>query len=187
MRNIFWLYSIVLLIVLSSGCSSGPGIRIEQDPGVNIKAYKTFDFFEPLGTDRAQYSTMITSWLKQSVRKQMERVGYVYQEQDPDLRVNFFLNIKDKQEYISSPYMGPGYYGYRGGLYQMWGGYPGDVSTITYKVGTLNIDLVDAKRKAVVWQGLAEGRVKDSSIRNPGPAIDRVVAEIFANFPNPPE
>jgi hypothetical protein len=79
----------------------------------------------------------------------LERLGFTYDEHAPDLLVNFYLNIVDKQEIRST-------------------------------------HLVDARKNALVWQGLAEGRLKDESLRNPGPAIDAVVAEIFRNFPNPP-
>ncbi|MCI0654722.1 MAG: DUF4136 domain-containing protein [Methylococcaceae bacterium] len=187
MRNVLWFQPAILAIALLSGCATGPTIRVDKDPAAKMTAYKSFGFFDRLGTDRAQYSTIVTSWLKQAIRTQMERIGYAYNEKDPDLHVNFFLNVEEKQEIRSAPSsMGPGFYGYRGGMYGAWGGYPYDIETITYNEGTLSIDLVDAKKKALVWQGLAEGRVKDESIRNPGPAIDKVVGEIFSNFPNPP-
>ncbi len=58
---------------------------------------------------------------------------------------------------------------------------------VAHEQGTLSIDLVDAKHKQLVWQGVAEGEVSDESQRNPGPAIDNVVAELFSNFPYPPK
>jgi len=187
MRNVLWLRAAALSIALLSGCETGPAIRVDKDPSADMSAYKTFAFFDQVATDRAQYSTIITSRLKQATRAQLERHGYTYNEQTPDLRVNFFLNVAEKQEIRSSPStVGVGFYGYRGGMYGAWGGYPQDIDTVNYKAGTLSIDLVDAKSNSLVWQGLAEGRVKDESIRNPGPAIDAVVAEIFSNFPNPP-
>jgi hypothetical protein len=188
MRKIRWYYALALAVALASGCASGPTIRVDKDPGVDMKAFKTFGFFDQVATDRARYSTIITARLKEATRAQLERVGYTYTEQEPDLRVNFFLNIVDKQEVRSTPSatMGAGYYGYRGGMYGAWGGYPHDVDTVNYKAGTLSIDLVDAKRNQLAWQGLAEGRVSKEAIQNPGPAIDAVVAEIFSNFPNPP-
>jgi hypothetical protein len=186
MRNVSWLRTAALTIALVSGCATGPTIRVDKDPAADMTAYKSFAFFDQVATDRAQYSTIVTSRLKQATRTQLERVGYTYNEQEPDLRVNFYLNVREKQEIRSTPSMGVGYYGYRGGMYGAWGGYPYDVDTVEYKTGTLSIDLVDAKKNTLVWQGLAEGRVRDEAIENPGPAIDAVVAEIFRNFPNPP-
>jgi hypothetical protein len=188
MRNLPGLRVAALSLALLSGCESGPAIRVDRDPGADMAAYRTFGFFDQVATDRAQYSTIVTSRLKQATRAQLERNGLAYSEQDPDLRVNFYLKIVEKQEVRSTPSMtmGAGYYGYRGGMYGTWGSYPYDVETVDYKSGTLSIDLVDARKNALVWQGLAEGRVKSESVKNPGPAIDRVVADIFSNFPNPP-
>jgi hypothetical protein len=96
--------------------------------------------------------------------------------------VNIFLKIVDKQQVRSS---GSGYYSYRGGYYGTWSGYP-YVETVDYREGTLSIDLVDTKRKQLVWQGIAEGEVQDEALKDPGPAVDRVVTLIFSNFPYAP-
>jgi len=74
----------------------------------------------------------------------------------------------------------------RGDYYGTWTGYP-YVETVDYKEGTLSVDLVDAKKKQLVWQGVAEGEVSEQAQQNPGPAIDTVVAKIFSNFPLPPQ
>jgi hypothetical protein len=57
------------------------------------------------------------------------------------------------------------------------------VQTVHYKTGTANVDLIDAKRKQLIWEGVAEGRIRDEALDNPGPAIDRVVAELFTRYP----
>jgi len=169
-----------LLVV--SGCATGPKIRVDMDPGANLQSFKTFGFFEPVSTDNSKYTSLVSTWLKQSTRAQLERLGFVYSETEPDLRVNFFLKIVDKREVRSSG----GYYGYRGGYYGTWSGYP-YVDTYDYREGTLSVDLVDPKRKQLVWQGVAEGEVQDEALKNPGPALDKVVVRIFSNFPNAPQ
>lgn len=180
--------SLGLALVLAAGCASGPKISVDKDPGADMTAYKTFGFFDQVATDRVQYTTIVSSRLKQATRDNLERRGYTYSENSPDLRANFFLEVADKTEVRSSPSMsaGAGFYGYRRGVYGGWAGYPYDVDTVNYKEGTLSIDLVDTKKNALVWQGVAEGRVSDEARKNPGPAIDAVVSEIFANFPNGP-
>ena len=78
----------------------------------------------------------------------------------------------EKTEIRSSPNMsaGYGYYGYRAGMYGAWSGYPYDVETTNYRQGTLTIDVVDAGRKALVWQGVAEGaRQQEGHARIPAP------------------
>ncbi|HEY0462770.1 MAG TPA: DUF4136 domain-containing protein [Polyangiaceae bacterium] len=172
----------LLLVPIASGCASGPQIRVDMDTHANMKAYRTFAYFSAVSTDGASYTSLLSSRLKAATRAQLERNGYTYSETEPDLLVNFYLKVVNKQEVRSTG----GYYGYRAGYYGTWTGYP-YVETIDYKEGTLSVDLVDAKRKQLVWQGVAEGEVSEDAQRNPGPAIDKVVAEIFSNFPNPPQ
>jgi hypothetical protein len=162
-----------------SGCATGPQVHVDRDPAANFSAYRTFAFFQPLATDNARYSTLMTAHLKQATRSQLERLGYVYDESSPDLRVNFYVRVADRQELRSSA----GYYGYRGTLYRGWNGYPQTLETVNYKAGTLSVDLVAAKTGSLVWQGVAEGRVRDKAMRDPAAAIDSAVGDIFRDFP----
>jgi Domain of unknown function (DUF4136) len=173
--------SLIGLLVALTGCATAPDVVVDQDPAANLSAYKTFAFFERAETDQGRYSTILTQHLKQATRAELERRGYVYDEAAPQLRVNFMLNVEERQELRRSPAT-VGFVGPRG--YRAWGGY--DLTTVSYKAGTLRIDLVDSRRNALVWQGLAEGRVGADALHNPGPAIGRVVAEIFTKFPASP-
>lgn len=169
-------------IALLAACASGPSIQTETNPTVNLSSYKSFAFFSPLATDKAGYETTLTTRLKRATRSNLEAKGYVFSEADPDLLVNFYVNIEAKQEirsYNTAP-VGYGYYGYRYGLYGGWGT---EVHTVNYKEGTLTIDLVDADRKLLAWQGQAEGRVTRKADENPDAAIGSVVAEIMTGLP----
>jgi Domain of unknown function (DUF4136) len=179
---------LIAAIVLIAGCATpGPEIRRDTNPAINLTAYKTFGFFSPLATDTAGYESMLTGHLKGVTRRMMEAKGFVYSENNPDVLVNFYVNVQDVQEIRSSPTYVGGYYGYRAGYY---GGYYGGfaaptIETINYQEGTLTVDIVDAKRKVVAWAGTAEGRVSKEARRNPGPAIDAVVTEMMAPMPGP--
>jgi hypothetical protein len=166
--------------VLLAACATGPEIRQDSNPAVNLTSLRTFGFFSPLATDKAGYETMFTGRLKESTRRSMEAKGYVYSENNPDLLLNFYANVQDRQEIQTSPFA-LGFYGYRGGMYGGFG--TTDIQTVNYKQGTLSIDLVDAKKKVLAWQATAEGRVSSSARRNPGPAIDAVVTEMMAPLP----
>ena len=106
-------------------------------------------------------------------------------EKDPDLLINFFSNVRDVSDVRSSPQVaiGYGYYGYRYGLYRAWPMYGQDVTTVHYKVGTANIDIVDAERMQLIWEGVAEGRISGEDMKNSQVAIDAVVTELFLRFP----
>ena len=162
-----------VLVALVAGCASRPEVRTDRDRTANMQSYRTFSFYDQLSTDRSQYSTLLSNHLKQATREQLERLNYVYSEESPDLKVNFFLKVADKQELRTAP----GALGYRF--------YTGrSVETVSYRAGTLGIDLVDASRNALVWEGIAEGRVDSEAMKNPGPALNAVVGEIFAAFPD---
>lgn len=176
--------ALTLIMLSAVGCTSGPEIRADADPTANLSSYKTFAFFEELATDKSAYTTMLTSRLKSAIRREMERRGYTLATSDPQLLVNFNVNVQDRTEVESTPT--GAYYGYRAGRYGMWGGYPQDVYTTHYQEGTLAIDLVDAAKRQLVWQGVARGRINKSAVENPDQAIDKVVAEIFAKHPVPP-
>ena len=113
----------------------------------------------------------------------MESKGYVYSETNPDVLLNFYANIQDKQEIVSSPApMAGGYYGYRAGYYGGYGYGASTVDTYNYKQGTLTIDLVDPKQKALAWTATAEGRVSSDALKNPGPAIDTLVTSMMTTL-----
>lgn len=76
-----------------------------------------------------------------------------------------------------------GYYGYRRGMYGGFPAYSNDVDTVHYKVGTVNIDVIDAKKKQLVWEGTTEGRLTKAIMADPQAAINGAVATIFTQYP----
>lgn len=168
-----------------TGCATTAGrdITVDFDRTADFGSYRTYGYSEELGTDRAGYSTLITLYFKNAVDREMQRRGYVYDETDPDLLVNFYSNVREVTDVRRTPEMSLsyGYYGYRYGLYGAWPYYD-YVDTVRYKVGTANIDIVDGERMQLVWEGVAEGRITEADMDNPRVAIDAVVAELFQRF-----
>lgn len=175
--------------LFAAGCAttSGPKTRIDYDRAADFTVYRTYGFPKETGTDRGGYSTLVTSYLKSAMSSQMEARGYKYSEERPDLLVNFYMNTRERTEIRpdARASVGYGYYGYRYGLYNAWPLYDED-RTVTYKVGTLNIDIVDAEKKQLVWEGVAEGRVSEEELQNPKVAINAVVTELMRQYPGRP-
>lgn len=164
----------LLCMFLLAGCAAKPAVRIDQEPAAKMSSYRTFSFYNHLATDKPSYSSIMSSHLKQATRSELERHGYVYDERNPDLRVNFDVRIADRQELRSYP-TGSGVFLRRAGL--------NDYNVVNYRQGTVSIDIVDAERQSLVWQGIADGRVDDKVIENPGKAVETVVKHIFIGFP----
>jgi hypothetical protein len=179
----------LMATLLVAGCAttSGPKTRIDYDRSADFSVYRTYGFPKETGTDRGGYSTLVTSYLKSAVSAQMEARGYKYSEDHPDLLVNFFMNTRERTELRpgANATLGYGYYGYRYGLYSAWPLYDYD-RTVTYKIGTLNIDIVDAEKKQLVWEGVAEGRITEQELENPKAAINAVVTELMRQYPGRP-
>jgi hypothetical protein len=179
---------IAALGVLVAGCATtrAPETRVDYDRSADFSVYRTFGFPKETGTDRGGYSTLVTSYFKDSVRTAMEARGYKFTEERPDLLVNFFMNTTERTEVHSTRANNPfGYYGYRYGLYTAWPLYEED-RTVTYKVGTINVDIVDAEKKQLIWEGVAEGRVSKEAMANPRVTINAVVTELMRQYPGRP-
>lgn len=180
MRSIRIL-SIVFAAALLAACASTPTIRSDYDRNADFSKYRTFGFMSPLATDRAGYSTLLTERLKTAARGQMEMRGYKYAATDPDLLVNFNAKLQEKTQITPAP-MGP-YYGYRAGFYGGWPGYGWGDQVYQYTEGTLNIDLVDAAKHQLVWEGVGVGEVSEPSQASSAQSVDKNVALIFDKFP----
>jgi hypothetical protein len=168
--------------VLISACASTPAIHRETNPDVSISSYKTFGFLSPLATDKFPYESLLTQHLKDATRHMMESKGYVFSNGTPDLLLNFYVNIQNKQDVRATPgpaYVGyaGGYYGYRSGYYRVYN--TTTIETVNYEQGTLTIDLIDSKQKVLAWTATAEGRVSSDALKNPGPAIDSLVTNMM--------
>ena len=179
--------SLLLPLALCIGltaCQSGPQVRTQTAPTVDVLKYHTFGFVDHPDTDRSGYTTITTGYLKEAVTREMLARGYT-ESGKPDLVVNFIVGTKDKVESAPGPTVGVGYgrWGYRG---FGWGlGYGGrDVRTITE--GSLTVDVVDHGQSALVWSGTAAGRLTKKTLNNPQPALDQAVAAIFAKYPKQP-
>ena len=179
-RGFLGLVTLAIAALMLAGCASGPEVRANYDQGVDFSAYRTFGFFETLGTDASGYESLVTQTLKSAVRREMEARGYTYAETGADLLINFNAKLAQQTRVSQSPSM---YYGYRRGYYGGWGGYGYDTHVQQYVEGTLNIDLVDARRKQLVWEGVAVGRVTDKQREQRQAAINAAVAEIFSKYP----
>lgn len=155
------ILSVVLAVALGA-CNSTAQVR--SAPGADIAGMNTFSFVSQLGTDRAGYASFLSTSLKNVTRTALEAKGYRYSETNPDMLVNFSGSSQQKTEVdpmvAAGPGMGGGFYGYRRGLYGAWGGYD---PIEQYDEGTLIMDLVDASRQQLLWEGTTKLRKTDIS------------------------
>jgi len=178
--------------ILLASCASKPSIESDYDHTVDFSQYKTYGFFNPMGIENPNYSSIYGSIFRDSISKEMESRGYK-QSDDPDLMINVSGRLQDKTKVttMNDSYMGGyggygGYYGYRRGAYGAWGGYGYGTSThvSNYTEGTVNVDIVDRNLKRMVWEGVAVGRIdEDKTNEEKRTNINAGIQEMFAGYP----
>jgi hypothetical protein len=85
----------------------------------------------------------------------------------------------EKQRTLNTFYSGMGGWGYRG-----WGGGMGRATTTTseYLVGTLVVDIFDAKSKALTFRGTATEEISDKPEKNQK-KLEKITDKMFKSFP----
>lgn len=166
-----------------TACSSGPRILTNSDPTADWSQYRSFGFFEPLGTDRNNARTLMSTQLIASTTREMEMAGFVRTQDNPDLLINFVVTTREtlqtRPSSSASIHHGRGRYG-------TWSGWSVGASTtevVQRTEGTLGVDIVDRARSTLVWEGAATKRVTNSTRENQAEVLDSAIADIFARFP----
>jgi len=181
------LLSLCVAALLVASCASKPNIETDYDPTIDFSQYKTYAFFNPMGIENPNYSSIYGSIFRNAISKEMESRGYT-QSDNPDLMINVSGRLQDKTRVTttSDPYMAGSYYGYRRGAYGAWGGYGYGTTThvSNYTEGTVNVDIVDRAQKRMVWEGVAVGRVKENrTSEETRTNIQAGIKEMFAGYP----
>jgi Domain of unknown function (DUF4136) len=176
----------LLSLFLVAGCASGPTVRSNVDQTVDFAGFRTFSFLEPLSTDRDGYQSFISQQLIVSADRELRARGLQRTDANPDLLVNFSANLDQRLRVTQTPAFPRGsLHRHRRGFYSTWPTYQTEIRQ--YTMGTLGIDIVDAARRQLVWEGVALGRVTQRTSENIGPVLDSAVTDILRDFPLQPK
>ena len=169
-----------------AGCASSPNISSDYDRGADFGSYQTWNFIENAGPDYEGYESLFTQYMMEAIEIEMNKRGYT-KSNNPDLLLNFNAYIQDKTKVTQTPAAPPmgGYYGYRGAYYGAWGGYGYGTETRVsqYTEGTFNIDVIDARKKQLVWEAVGVGKITDDLRNNLYEKVMAGVPEFFALYP----
>lgn len=176
-KNTMKNFKLVLLLSLFifTGCSSVK-VYDDYDKNADFTQFKTYAF-QKSGIDKVEISDLDKKRILRAIDEQMALKGFTKSE-TPDLLVNIFTKEREQVE-VSQFNAGWGYgWGYGWNPY-MWGG---NTSVSSYVEGTLYIDLIDAKKKELIWQGqgvgvLTQDREKKEKL------ITEYVTKILAQYP----
>jgi hypothetical protein len=164
------------LALFLANASFAQQVKTDYDRAANFSQYKTYSWEkvqtpDPLWVDR----------IKAAVDAALAAKGWTQVESGGDISI-VAIEINRDQQTLNTFYdnFGGGF-GRRGfgGL----GGF-GEATTTpeTYTVGTLVVDLFDAKTKDLVWRGVSSGMLSDKSNKNIA-NLNRGVQKMFQHFP----
>ena len=167
--------SSLLLLFILAACSSVQ-VNSDYDKEVDFKPYKTFAYHKA-GIDKADISDLDKKRILRSIDETMIAKGFTKSE-SPDILVAFFT--KEREQVNVSQYNAGWGYGWRYGWNPyIWGG---NTSVSRYTEGTLYIDIIDAKKKELIWQGEGEG-VLTKNVDKKDENIKEFVSKILEQYP----
>lgn len=175
------------LTVLIAGFVLAPALVIAQktshdfDKTANFAGFKTYAFKD--GTKVGQ--PLIDDRIVAALEKELATKGLTKSEANPDIIVVYhvaFDKEKDISTYSSGYGGGYGPYGYG------WGGGWGSTSSTTtvrdILVGTMVIDIADAKKNQIAWRGMGVKEVNTTaSPEKRDKSINEAVKKILKNYP----
>jgi hypothetical protein len=190
LESILRITAILFFVASTAGCASSAKVMADYDRGNDFGAYSTWNFIEDAGPDYEGYESLFSQHMMEAITIEMDKRGYV-KSSNPDMLLNFNAFVQDKTKVTQSSSMGyggvgmGGYYGYRGGYYDPWGGYGYGTETRVsqYVEGTFNIDIIDAKKTQLVWEAVVIGKVTDKDRENLRQVVMEGVPKFFALYP----
>jgi Domain of unknown function (DUF4136) len=166
------------LILALAAASFAQDVKSDYDHSANFGQYKTFSWEkvqtkDPLMVDR----------IKDAVNSALTSKGWTLVPSGGDVEV-FAIETTQNQQTLDTFYNGFG-----GG--RRWGGFGGgfgDATTTveTYKVGTLVVDLFDAKTEKLIWRSSASDTLSSNADKNTK-NLDKGVNKMFQHFPPAPK
>jgi len=168
------LIPIVILSIFTFLSCSSVTVNYDYDEEQDFSTYHTFKWLakNKKNPPNAMKDPLAKRKTKNAVIKTLTAKGFSVQEKgEPDFYVIVHTGVRNRID-IS-------HWGYH---YGPW--YGPNTSVYRYKEGTIFIDIIDGKKKELVWRGIGTGTVEPYySPEERTEAIQEVVMEILENFP----
>ena len=163
------------LMVLLASASSAQQVKTDYDRSANFGQYKTYAWEKVKTKD-----TLDVDRIKSAVNAVLATKGWTQVETGGDVSV-IALEMTQNQQTLNTFYDG---FGGGWSWRRFGGGGFGEATTTTetYTVGTLVIDLYDAKSKQLLWRGSASDTLSNNSNKNIK-NLDKGVEKMFKKFP----
>lgn len=170
------IFTAVAALALAGCATMNVGSHIERN--VTFSQYLTYDWGPPdnlpVGDPRLDNNPFFNDHVQGAIEKQMAHKGYERAAAGtPDLLIHYHASVNQKLDV----YEADNRYGYCYGNCQP--------QIVDYELGTLMVDVVDAKTSKVVWRGWAQDAMNgiiDDQVRLEK-QVDEGVTKLMLLFP----
>ena len=178
MKKILKTLPLLALLIVVSSCSS-VRVAADYDKEAKFSDFKTFAFFKT-GIDKAEISDLDKRRILRAIETELLAKGFTKSE-NPDVLVSLFTKSQQRVDVYNNSW-GMNGWGW-GGFGPGWGwGWNQQPSVSTSTQGHLYIDLIDATKKELVWQGMGTGYLSRNMEKKEA-RIKEFVTKIMEKYP----
>ena len=164
----------LLLLFIFTSCAT-VRVSTDYDREANFNNYNSFAFYKP-GIDKAKISDLDKKRILRAIEAEMATKGMIKSE-NPTLLVSIFTKERERIDVYNHSF------GYGWGWNPWWYS-PNYGNQVTRSSeGSLYVDLIDAKTKELVWQGVGTAYLETHSIEKREQRIREIVREILTAYP----
>lgn len=181
MKKLMYLLPLIVILFVVSSCSS-VRVAADYDKNANFNQFKTFAFYKT-GIDKAEISDLDKRRILRAIEAELLAKGFIKSE-TPDLLISLFTKSHQRVDVYNNAWgLGGWGWGGWGGFGPGWGwGWNQQPTVSTSTQGALYIDLIDANKKELVWQGMGTGYLTQKMEKKEA-RIKEFVTKIMEKYP----
>jgi hypothetical protein len=180
----------MILLALASVVSPGVAqkVRVDYEHGCNFSRYKTYSWVQSRQADAEFPNQLMQQRIVGFVEEALAAKHFTRVERDADLLVAYDIKVNEQPQYTTyTDSVGPGWggwgcCGWAGG----WGGGFGSAFSTTFtetiSLGTLVVNMSDARQKQLVFQGVSTATISSRAEKN-AKRLQKGINEMFEKYP----
>src|SRR5664279_5065083 len=146
-------------LVVVACAAQAQKIKVEYDKAIDFSKFKTYAI-DPV--DNAA-KPMLRLAIQAAVQDDLTKRGLTKVDANPDLYVQMYGAIdSDAIATYIDPIYGSGIPPLNYGI-TMWYGIPGTVSSVVVHKGQMAVDVIDARKKRLIWRGIAQQKLSSDN------------------------
>jgi hypothetical protein len=164
----------LLLLLLAKGVKAQK-VTTDYDPEARFLSYKTFMWIEP---PRIRIDPLMEPRLVNAVNTALTSKGWQLVETNADVGIVAHVATRERHT-LETFYTGFG----AGWGWHRWGGTGTAFTTVEpYEIGTLVVDLFDARTKQLIWRGVATDTLSEKPQKETK-KLEKAIDKLFKDFP----